>query len=72
MPNSGPAFVLRDSSERLRPPYDDTVVHVDLDNSTIQSMQTFYLERSHFAQAVRILAAMGVAAQAMILFLLLP
>ena len=65
-------FVLRDSSERLRPPYDDTIVHVDLDNSTIQGMQTFYLERAHFAQAVRTLTAMGVAAQAMILFLLLP
>jgi adenylate cyclase len=57
-------FVLRDSSEHLRPPYDDTVVHVDLDNSTIQGMNTFYLERAHFAQAVRTLAAMGVAAQA--------
>ena len=57
-------FVLRDSSERLRPPYDDTVVHVDLNNSTIQGMQTFYLERAHFAQAARTLAAMGVAAQA--------
>src|SRR5262245_37856031 len=56
-------FVLRDSSERLHPPYDDTVVHVDLDNNTIQGMQTFYLERTHFAQAVRTLTAMGVAAQ---------
>ena len=56
-------FVLRDSSERLRPPYDNTVIHVDLDNSTIQNMKTFYLERAHFAQAVRTLAAMGVAAQ---------
>src|SRR5262245_63067765 len=27
-------------------------------------MQTFYLERTHFAQAARTLAAMGVAAQA--------
>src|SRR5262245_65184043 len=57
-------FVLRDSTERLRPPYDDTVVHIDLDNSTIQGMKTFYLERAHFAQAVRTLAAVGVAAQA--------
>jgi adenylate cyclase len=57
-------FVLRDSVARLRPPYDSTIVHVDLDNSTIQEMQTFYLERAHFAQAVRNLAAMGVAAQA--------
>lgn len=57
-------FVLRDSVPRLRPPYDNTIVHVDLDNSTIQEMQTFYLDRAHFAQAVRNLAAMGVAAQA--------
>ena len=34
-------FVLRDSVARLRPPYDSTIVHVDLDNSTIQEMQTF-------------------------------
>src|SRR5262249_1236558 len=56
--------VLRDSVARLRPPYDNTIVHVDLDNSTIQEMQTFYLDRQHYAQAVRNLAAMGVAAQA--------
>ena len=57
-------FVLRDSVARLRPPSDNTIVHVDLDNNTIQEMQTFYLDRSHYAQAVRHLAAMGVAAQA--------
>ena len=57
-------FVLRDRVERLRPPYDNTIVHVDLDNNTIQAMQTFYLDRGHYAQAVRNLATMGVAAQA--------
>ena len=50
-------FVLRDSSERLRPPYDDTVVHIDLDNSTIQGLQTFYRALG-FAQVVRTLATM--------------
>jgi adenylate cyclase len=57
-------FVLRDRVERLRPPYDNTIVHVDLDNNTIQAMQTFYLDRGHYAQAVHNLATMGVAAQA--------
>src|SRR5215468_7678550 len=56
-------FVLRDSLARLRPPYDNTIVHVDLDNSTIEELQTFYLDRAQFAQAVRNMAAMGVAAQ---------
>lgn len=57
-------FILRDSVPHLRPPYDDTIVHVNLDNTTIQELQTFYLDRLHYAQAVRNLAAMGVAAQA--------
>jgi hypothetical protein len=30
-------FVLRDRVEWLRPPYDNTIVHVDLDNNTSNS-----------------------------------
>lgn len=58
-------FVLRDSVARFRPVYDDTVVHVDLNYTTIQRLQNFYLglSRSHYAQVVQNLAAMGVAAQ---------
>lgn len=58
-------FVLRDSVARLRPSYDDTIVHVDLNYTTIQRLQNFYigLSRTHYAQVVRNLAAMRVAAQ---------
>lgn len=57
-------FRLRHAFPSLRPAYDDTVVHVDLNNTTIQKLNTYYLNRSHFARVARNLAAMGVAAQA--------
>jgi class 3 adenylate cyclase len=57
-------FVLRNALEHLRLPYDNTVVHVDLNNRSIQRLNNFYLNRTHHAQVVRNLAAMGVAAQA--------
>jgi class 3 adenylate cyclase/CHASE2 domain-containing sensor protein len=57
-------FVLRDQFPRLRPHYDDTIVHVDLDNDSLHKMRTFYVERRQYAQVVRNLAAMGVAVQA--------
>src|SRR5712691_9141758 len=56
-------FVLRDAVEQLRPRYDDTLVHVDLDNSSVQELGTFYLNRTQYAQVVRNLTAMQVAAQ---------
>jgi adenylate cyclase len=57
-------FVLRDALAPLRPAYDSTVVHVDLNNSSIQRLNNFYLNRVHHAQLVRNLATMRVAAQA--------
>lgn len=57
-------FVLREAIGHLRPAYDDTIVHVDLNNSSIQRLNNFYLNRSQYAQVIRNLAAMGVAAQA--------
>lgn len=57
-------FRLRQSVPHLQLPYDDTIVHVDLNNTTIQKLNNYYLSRSHFAQTVRNLAAMGVAVQA--------
>ncbi len=56
-------FWFRSSSENLRPPYDDTIVHVDLNNSSIQQLSNFYLNRSHHAQVVNNLAAMEVSVQ---------
>ncbi|MCD6297718.1 MAG: CHASE2 domain-containing protein [Deltaproteobacteria bacterium] len=56
-------FSFRSSSERLVPAYDNTIVHVDLTNSTIQRLNNFYLNRSHYAQVARNLTAMNVSAQ---------
>jgi len=56
-------FLFRSNSEHLRPYYDDIVVHVDLNNTSIQKLNNFYLNRSHHAQVIRNLAAMNVSAQ---------
>lgn len=56
-------FTLRSKLERFRPHYDNTVVHIDFNNSSIERLNTPYLNRSHFAQLVRNLASMEVAAQ---------
>ncbi len=57
-------FLLRSSLASLRPPYDGTVVHVDLNNTAIRQLGTFYLQRSHYARVIRNLTSMGIAAQA--------
>lgn len=56
-------FMFRSNIERLRPAYDETVVHVDISNTTIQQLNNFYLNRSHYAQVIRNLGAMHTAAQ---------
>lgn len=47
----------------LQPSYDDTIVHVDLNNTTIRDLNSYYLDRSHDARIIRNLSAMNVAAQ---------
>jgi adenylate cyclase len=56
-------FILRSESETLRPPYDATVVHLDFNNTSIERLENLYLNRLHFAQLVRNLKSMKVAAQ---------
>ena len=56
-------FWFRSSIENLRPNYDDTIVHVDLNNTSIQQLNNFYLNRSHHAQVIKNLATMEVSAQ---------
>ena len=56
-------FLIRSTSEGLQVPYDSTVVHVDLNDASIQELDNFYLNRSHHAQVIRNLDAMGVSAQ---------
>ena len=56
-------FVLRSNTEKFRPYYDDTIVHVDLNNTSIQQLKDFYLNRSHHAQLIQNLSAMNVGVQ---------
>ncbi len=56
-------FVLRSGLEQFRPAYDGRVVHIDINNSSIQRLNNFYLNRSHFSRVIRNLAAMETAAQ---------
>jgi adenylate cyclase len=56
-------FILRSKSETFRPAYDSTVVHLDFNNTSIERLKNLYLNRRHFAQLVRNLKSMQVAAQ---------
>ena len=56
-------FSFRSSLKNLRPKYNDTIVHVDLNNTSIQQLSDFYLNRSHHAQVMSNLKAMNVAVQ---------
>lgn len=56
-------FLLRSSLERFRPPYDSTIVHVDISDKTLLRLKNSYQSRSEYARVVRNLADMGVAAQ---------
>lgn len=56
-------FQWRSTSKRLQPRYDPTIVHLDLNNSSIQQLNNFYLNRSHFARVLRNMASLGVAVQ---------
>ncbi len=56
-------FLFRSTSDRHQPHYDDTIVHVDINNTTIHQLNNHYLNRSHHAQVIRNLTAMNVSAQ---------
>ncbi len=54
-------FQWRSTSKRFQPSYDPTIVHLDLNNSSIQQIDNFYLDRSAFvfAQVLRNLTQFG-------------
>ncbi|MFH1981677.1 MAG: adenylate/guanylate cyclase domain-containing protein [Pseudomonadota bacterium] len=56
-------FVLRDRWQGFLPPLDPRVAHLDLNNSTVATLDQFYLDRSHFARVIQNLGTMDVAAQ---------
>ncbi len=57
-------FLIRSSIGTYKPPYDGTVIHVDINDTAIRQLKTYYLTRSQYAQVIRNLAGMHVAAQA--------
>lgn len=56
-------FRIRSRTAALQPAYDNTIVHVDLNNTSLQDLSEFYLNRSHYAKVTRNLHDMRVAAQ---------
>ncbi len=56
-------FLFRSSLSHFQPQYDDTIVHVDISDTSLKRLKTFYLDRSHYARGMRNLAKMNVSAQ---------
>lgn len=56
-------YHFRSSYEHLQPTYDDTIVHVDLTDTSIERLNYFYLNRYQHAQIIRNLKAMDVSLQ---------
>lgn len=56
-------LLLRTNIKGFQQPYDDTIVHIDLNNTSIKQLKNFYLNRAYHARVIRNLADMKVAAQ---------
>ncbi len=56
-------FRFRAASQTFRPVYDDTVVHVDINQSTLQRLNRRRIDRRHHARAIVNLKSMGTTAQ---------
>ncbi len=56
-------FLIRSEFSWSRPAYENTVIHVDLDNTSINYFKDYYLNRSYHAKVIANLNEMGVAAQ---------
>ena len=56
-------FLFRSSSSYFQPKYNGTIVYVDISDTSLKKLKTFYLDRSHYARVMRNLAKMDVSAQ---------
>ena len=56
-------FLFRSSSSYFQPQYNDNIVHVDITDTSLKRLGTFYLNRSHYARVIRNLGKMNVSAQ---------
>ena len=56
-------FLIRSSVSCFQPSYDSTIVHIDITDTSLIRLKTFYLDRSHYARVIKNLAEMNVSAQ---------
>ena len=56
-------FHIRSSVSYFQPSYDSTIVHVDITDTSLKRLKSFYLDRSHYARVIKNLAEMNVSAQ---------
>ena len=56
-------FLFRSSSSYFQPKYDGTIVHMDISDTSLKKLKTFYLDRSHYTRVMRNLAKMDVSVQ---------
>ncbi len=56
-------FILKTESVSYRLPYDDTVVHVDLNNTSLRALKDFHPARAHYARVIDNLSKMEVGVQ---------
>jgi serine phosphatase RsbU (regulator of sigma subunit)/CHASE2 domain-containing sensor protein len=54
---------LKTSFAAFAPPYDDAVVHVDLNNTSLRALKDYHPTRAHYARVIHNLGAMKVAVQ---------
>ncbi|WP_339138478.1 MAG: adenylate/guanylate cyclase domain-containing protein [Candidatus Electrothrix sp. GW3-4] len=56
-------FQYRIKNERFSPQYNDTIVHVDLNDTSIQDFDNYYLDRTYYSRVIENLSRMGVQSQ---------
>ena len=56
-------FQYRIQNRRFSPRYDDTVVHIDLNDTSIRELDTHYPDRTYYARVINNLSRMGVQSQ---------
>jgi len=56
-------LTLKTSIAAFKPPYDDAIVHVDLNNTSLRALKDYHPSRAHYARAIRNLGNMRTAVQ---------
>jgi serine phosphatase RsbU (regulator of sigma subunit)/CHASE2 domain-containing sensor protein len=54
---------LKTSIPRFAPPYDEAVIHVDLNNTSLRALKDYHPTRAHYARVIRNLGKMKIAVQ---------